>query len=225
MRSDLSHKGRGDFPNLDFSYLISMSCRADKLDNYARLHIGSKIRTLCLLNAGHGLEHEDGSAVRLHHAAFDPCPRRRGDRVAEATASQMKYSRSPTPSVAEPRRPLLLAVRSFVRSARDCPGVLRIALLGSLTTTKLIPKDADVLVTVDGAVELVELRGSGGGSRGLLKPLTLVPTFFLPTKTGATSVASAIIAGAFHAWHVSRKIVVVASTSATIFKSSPSRRS
>jgi hypothetical protein len=38
---------------------------------------------------------------------------------------------------------LLLAVRSFVRSARDCPGVLRIALLGSLTTTKLIPKDAD----------------------------------------------------------------------------------
>ena len=136
----------------------------------------------------------------------------------------MKYSRSPTPSVAEPRRPLLLAVRSFVRSARDCPGVLRIALLGSLTTTKLIPKDVDVLVTIDGAVALVELRAPGGGSRGLLKPSTLVPTFFLPTKMGATSVASAIIASAFHAWHVSPKIADVASTSTTIFKSSHSRK-
>ena len=90
------------------------------------------------------------------------------DRATEATASQMKYNRSPTPSVAEPRRHLLLAVRSFVRSAQDCPGVLRIGLLGSLTTTKLIPKDADVLVTIDGAAELVE-----GAARGSLGCLTL----------------------------------------------------
>jgi hypothetical protein len=69
-------------------------------------------------------------------------------------------SAGPTPTVAEPRRPLLLAVRSFVQVARDCRGVLRIALLGSLTTIKAIPKDADVLVTIDGVMELAEL-GSG----------------------------------------------------------------
>jgi len=127
--------------------------------------------------------------------------------------------------VAEPRQPLLLAVRSFVHSARDYPGVLRIALLGSLTTTKLIPKDVDVLVTIDGAVELVELARTGRRLQGVLKPSTLVPTFFLLTKMGATSVGSAIIASAFHARHASRKIAAVASTSTTIFKSSHSRRS
>jgi hypothetical protein len=106
-------QGRGNFPKLDFSYLISMPCLANKFDTCARLHIGNKIKTLCLL------DHRDSL-------------RRRGDGVTEATASQMKYNRSLTPSVAESRRHLLLAVRSSVRSARDCPGVLRIGLLGSL---------------------------------------------------------------------------------------------
>jgi hypothetical protein len=41
-------------------------------------------------------------------------------------------SHSPKPSVVEPCRELLLAVRSFVRSACTCPGVLRVALMGSL---------------------------------------------------------------------------------------------
>jgi hypothetical protein len=41
----------------------------------------------------------------------------------------------------------------FVRSARSTPGVLRIALLGSLATDKPMPKDADVLVTIDAPVE------------------------------------------------------------------------
>ena len=50
-----SHKGRGDFPNLDFSYLISMSCLANKFDICARLHIGSKIKTHVLLDYGYSL--------------------------------------------------------------------------------------------------------------------------------------------------------------------------
>ena len=89
----------------------------------------------------------------------------------------MKYNRSPTPSVAEPRRHLLLAVRSFVRSARDCPGVLRIGLLGSLTTTKLIPKDVDVLVTIDGAAELVELARAGRRLQGVAQTVNLADIF------------------------------------------------
>ena len=96
----------------------------------------------------------------------------------------MKYSRSPTPSVAEPRRHLLLAVRSFVRSARDCPGVLRIVLLGSLTTTKLIPKDVDVLVTIDGAVELVELARAGRRLQGVAQTVNLGADIFLANENG-----------------------------------------
>src|ERR1700730_15209814 len=58
-------------------------------------------------------------------------------------------SRAPSPSVAEPRRPLLLGVYSFVRAARVCPGVQRISLLGSLVTGKAIPRDVDLLVVID----------------------------------------------------------------------------
>src|SRR5262245_5195332 len=64
---------------------------------------------------------------------------------------------SPSPSVVEPRRELLLAVLSFVRTARTCPGVLRIALMGSLATSKAIPKDADLLVTINDTMDLGQL--------------------------------------------------------------------
>jgi predicted nucleotidyltransferase len=49
---------------------------------------------------------------------------------------------------------LLLAVLSFVLAARACPGVQRISLLGSILTAKAIPKDIDVLVTIEGAMDL-----------------------------------------------------------------------
>ncbi len=45
---------------------------------------------------------------------------------------------------------------AFVRAARSSPGVLRIALLGSLATDKPVPKDADVLVTIDAAIFLAD---------------------------------------------------------------------
>lgn len=91
-------------------------------------------------------------------------------------------SHGPTPSVAEPRRPLLLAVHSFVRAAQNCAGILRIALLGSLTTTKSIPKDADVLVTIDGAIELAELARAGRRLQGSAQTINLgAASFFLHT--------------------------------------------
>jgi hypothetical protein len=57
-------------------------------------------------------------------------------------------------SIAEPRAPLLKAVLRFVLDARICRGVLRIALIGSLTTAKALPKDADVLVTIEDGLDL-----------------------------------------------------------------------
>jgi hypothetical protein len=58
------------------------------------------------------------------------------------------------PSVPDPRPHLLKAVLAFVRSARSTPGVLRIALLGSLATDKPVPTDADVLVSIDADIDL-----------------------------------------------------------------------
>ena len=90
----------------------------------------------------------------------------------------------PTPSVAEPRRPLLLAVRSFVQAARDCPGVLRIALVGSLTTAKAMPKDADVLVTIDGAMDLAQLARAGRRLKGNAQTINLSADIFLADDGG-----------------------------------------
>jgi hypothetical protein len=56
---------------------------------------------------------------------------------------------------------LLAQVLRFVERARICPGVRRIALIGSLLTTKASPKDADVLVTVDNDVDLTPLATAG----------------------------------------------------------------
>ena len=65
------------------------------------------------------------------------------------------------------RRTFLLAeVLHFVRSARRCPGVIRISLVGSLTTAKANPKDADVLVTVTDDADLKPLAVAGRRLKG-----------------------------------------------------------
>lgn len=57
-----------------------------------------------------------------------------------------------------PTRSFLLAeALAFVRAARSLSGISRLALLGSLTTAKADPKDADVLVTVADDADLAPL--------------------------------------------------------------------
>jgi len=92
--------------------------------------------------------------------------------------------REPSPSVAEPRRPLLLGAYSFVRAARLCPGVLRIALLGSLATAKAIPKDVDLLVTIERAVDLAQLARAGRRLQGLAQTINLGADIFLADTAG-----------------------------------------
>src|SRR5437899_10130572 len=93
-------------------------------------------------------------------------------------------SHSPRPSVIEPRRQLLLAVRAFVRAACTCPGVLRIALIGSLVTSKAIPKDADVLVMINGTMDLGELARAGRRLKGSAQTINLGADIFLADVTG-----------------------------------------
>jgi len=92
--------------------------------------------------------------------------------------------RDPSPSVAEPRRPLLLWAYSFVRAAQLCLGVRRIALLGSMTTAKVIPKDVDLLVTIERAMDLSQLARSGRRLKGAAQAINLGADIFLIDTTG-----------------------------------------
>jgi|SRR5262245_34054216 predicted nucleotidyltransferase len=80
---------------------------------------------------------------------------------------------APRPSVPNPRPHLLNAVLAFVRAAQSTPGVLRIALLGSLATDKPVPKDADVLVTIDAAMDLGPLARLGRRLQGTAQTVNL----------------------------------------------------
>ena len=56
---------------------------------------------------------------------------------------------------------MLAEVLIFVRAASRLPGVLRIALIGSLTINKPDPKDVDLLVTVADEADLAPLATLG----------------------------------------------------------------
>ena len=90
----------------------------------------------------------------------------------------------PRPSVPDPRRHLLGAVLAFVRAARSRPGILRIALVGSLTTDKPIPKDADVLVTIDASMVLSSLARIGRRLKGAGNSINLSADIFLADAAG-----------------------------------------
>jgi predicted nucleotidyltransferase len=90
---------------------------------------------------------------------------------------------SPSPSVAEPRRPLLLAVLSFVRAAEACPGVRRVSLMGSIVTAKAIPNDIDVLITIDAEMELSKLARAGRRLKGSAQTINLGADIFLADAT------------------------------------------
>jgi len=96
----------------------------------------------------------------------------------------MRRPFGPRPSVSDPRRHLLAAALAFVREARSVPGVLRIALVGSLATDKPNPKDADVLVTIDAAMDLSALARIGRRLKGAGNSINLSADTFLADAEG-----------------------------------------
>jgi hypothetical protein len=90
----------------------------------------------------------------------------------------------PSPSVSNPREVLLAEVLAFVRAAAACPGVIRIALVGSLATSKPIPKDADVLVTLEDGVDLTKLATFGRRLKGKTGSINLGADIFLCDPDG-----------------------------------------
>ena len=77
------------------------------------------------------------------------------------------------------RHHLLEATLRFVRVASTCPGVIRIALVGSLVTNKSNPKDADVLVTVTDDADLAPLAQAGRRLKGAAQSANLGADIFL----------------------------------------------
>ena len=69
-------------------------------------------------------------------------------------------------SFVESRHKLLEEVLVFVQGACRIAGVTRIALIGSLTTDKVDPKDADILVTVSDKADLTHLATLGRKLQG-----------------------------------------------------------
>ena len=85
----------------------------------------------------------------------------------------------PSAATGDPRQFLLMAVRTFVHEIRGLAGLHRIALMGSLTTDKLAPKDADVLVTIDPGLELTDLARAARRLKGAAQTRNLGADIFL----------------------------------------------
>jgi hypothetical protein len=82
------------------------------------------------------------------------------------------------------RAVLLVEVARFVERARVCPGVLRIALIGSLATDKEDPKDAEVLITVDDDADLTQLATAGRRLKGHAQSRNKGADIFLADPSG-----------------------------------------
>lgn len=72
----------------------------------------------------------------------------------------------------------------FVHEAQQVPGVLRIALVGSVTTPKPTPKDIDFLVTVAESCDLTVLAVHSRGLKGRLQAHNLTADIFLADESG-----------------------------------------
>ncbi len=72
----------------------------------------------------------------------------------------------------------------FVRAASAIPGVLRIALVGSIVTDKANPKDIDLLVTVADEADLAPLASSARRLQGKLQGLNHTADVFLADERG-----------------------------------------
>jgi hypothetical protein len=87
-------------------------------------------------------------------------------------------------AAASPRPQLIAEALGFARAASRLPGVTRIALLGSLTTPKPAPKDADLLVTVADDADIAPLAALGRKLQGHAQSLGRGADVFLADPAG-----------------------------------------
>jgi predicted nucleotidyltransferase len=82
------------------------------------------------------------------------------------------------------RGALIQALATFVSAARRIGGVTRIAVVGSITTAKLDPKDVDVLVTVREDADFAALATQGRKLKGATQQHNHGADIFLASVEG-----------------------------------------
>ena len=82
------------------------------------------------------------------------------------------------------RGTLLRLTRDFVLASRQIRGVIRIALFGSLATSKARPKDADVLVSIRPPLDLAPLARLARRFQGRAQGINSTADVFLATPEG-----------------------------------------
>ena len=85
------------------------------------------------------------------------------------------------------RKHLLDGLRRFVPSVRHIAGVRRIAILGSIVTTKPDPKDIDVLVVVADDADLAPLAACARRFQGHAQSFNRGADVFLADERARTS--------------------------------------
>ena len=84
----------------------------------------------------------------------------------------------------EVRGTLLRLTLEFVLAVRQIPGIVRIAMLGSLATAKSRPKDADVLVTIADDAVLEALARASRRFQGRAQGMNSTADVFLADTSG-----------------------------------------
>jgi len=77
------------------------------------------------------------------------------------------------------REALLDAAFGFIESAIECPGVLGVALIGSIISSKKSPKDIDLVLYIASGADLTLLAGLARRLKGRLQGLNLGADAFL----------------------------------------------
>ncbi len=104
--------------------------------------------------------------------------------LIEEPGERERKERQHADDLARKRQELIAAVLSAAQDMRALPGVLRIALIGSLTTDRPDPKDADVLVTVADDVDLSSLARFARRLQGRAQQLNRGADVFLVDANG-----------------------------------------
>jgi hypothetical protein len=102
-----------------------------------------------------------------------------------ATFAQRLAPKPPRQAPPSPRPGLIAEALAFTREASRLPGVIRIALIGSLVTYKDDPKDADLLLTVADDADLAPLARLGRRLQGHAQSMGLGADVFLVDVGGA----------------------------------------
>jgi hypothetical protein len=125
------------------------------------------------------LNEESGETERWHHVRRQRLRENIAAWLAARGASILYEPLPPWQPRHDVRRHLLAGAAAFVQRARQIQGVTRIALIGSMTTSKRAPNDVDLLVTVTTDASVPAIAAAGRKLKGHAQQLNRGADIFL----------------------------------------------